>query len=379
MGFKSNKHLKSASIILCVLLLATLSGCSGSPATNKESDAMSAAAGETSAVSSTEASPAVGGHIYLYGEQHGVDKIFEKEFELWKDYYTSQNMRHLFLEFPCYTAEFLNLWMQSDDDTLLNEIYDDWEGTASHEPGVKTFLQNIKRECPQTIFHGTDVGHQYATTGARYLEYLKENGAADSESYKLAQTVIEQGKVYYEKADDAYRENQMAENFKAQFELLDNESVMGIYGSMHIGLDAMDATGTVPSMANQLKKIYGDDISSEDLSWMAKDIEPLKTETININGKDYEASYFGEQDLTGFNDFKLRKFWRLENAYDDFKDAPKIGDVLPYDNYPMLIENGQVFVIAYEKTDGSTMTSYYRSDGNEWQGREATEGFAVSD
>lgn len=375
-----NRYFKRTNVILSMimLILVLLPACAGSPAPNKETETMSAATGETSAEISTEVSPTEGGHIYLYGEQHGVEKILDKEFELWKAYYTDQSMRHLFLEFPYYTAEFLNVWMQSGDDTILDGIYDDWEGTASYQPCIKSFFQRIKSECPQTVFHGTDVGHQYATTGQRYLEFLRENGKEDSESYKLAQAAIDQGKNYYEKADDAYRENMLAENFIAQYDPLDHENIMGIYGSMHIGFDDMEATGTVPSMANQLKKVYGDRISSEDLSWMVKDIKPLAIETLNVNGKDYEASYFGEQDLTGLNDFKLRKFWRLENAYDDFKDARKTGDVLPYDNYPMIIETGQVFVIEYEKVDGSTMTNYYRSDGNEWQGREATEGFEFS-
>lgn len=40
-------------------------------------------------------------------------------------------------------------------------------------------------------------------------------------------------------------------------------------------------------------------------------------------------------------------------------------DVLPYNNYPMLIETGQVFIIDYTKKDGSIERMYYRSDGNE--------------
>ncbi len=51
------------------------------------------------------------GQIYLYGEQHGNDAILEKELELWYDHYHKDGMRHLFLEHPYYTAEFLNIWM----------------------------------------------------------------------------------------------------------------------------------------------------------------------------------------------------------------------------------------------------------------------------
>lgn len=91
-------------------------------------------------------------------------------------------------------------------------------------------------------------------------------------------------------------------------------------------------------MANQLKGRYRDAIYSEDLSWLVKEIEPIRVDTFIINEKEYEASYFGKQDLTGFKDYTYREFWRLENAYGDFKDNRKTEDVLPYNNYPMIIE-----------------------------------------
>lgn len=317
------------------------------------------------------------GQIYLYGEQHGVDAILEKEFEIWHNHYHNDGMRHLFIEYPYYTAAFLNIWMKSDSDDVLNAIYDDLAGTAGQVPAAKDFYKQIKAECPETVFHGTDVGHQYDTTGKRFLEYLKQNGLEDTAQYALAQEGIAQGQYYYNHADDVYRENKMTENFIREFDLLDGENVMGIYGAAHTGLDAMDFTGKIPCMAKQLKEHYGDIIHSEDLSWLRAAMEPFRVDTIEVNGKLYEASYFGQQDLTGFKDYVSREYWRLENAYDTFKDNPKTGDVLPYSNYPMAIETGQVFVIDYTKTDGSVTRTYYRSDGNEWEGQPTTENFTL--
>ena len=54
------------------------------------------------------------GTIYLYGEQHGVKKITDKELALWRAYYT-KGLRHLFLELPFYTAEYLNMWLREKD------------------------------------------------------------------------------------------------------------------------------------------------------------------------------------------------------------------------------------------------------------------------
>ena len=104
------------------------------------------------------------GQIYLYGEQHAVEKILNREVEIWNDHYHNHNMRHLFVELPYYTAEYLNLWMKSDSDEILNALYDDWEGSAAHNPYIKPFYQAIKEKCPETVFHGTNVGHQYFST-----------------------------------------------------------------------------------------------------------------------------------------------------------------------------------------------------------------------
>ncbi|BAL01739.1 hypothetical protein OBV_45400 [Oscillibacter valericigenes Sjm18-20] len=73
-----------------------------------------------------------------------------------------------------------------------------------------------------------------------------------------------------------------------------------------------------------------------------------------------------------------REFWRLENAYGDLKAQPKTGDVLPYNDFPMLVETGQVFMIDYTQTDGSVTRHYYRSDGYVWSGKPSTEEFSVS-
>lgn len=203
--------------------------------------------------------------IYLYGEAHDVQAILDRELEAWQEHY-EDGMRHLFVELPYCTAEYYNLWMQSDDDEILEACYADIEGTAAHSPSVLEFYKAIKRTCPETIFHGTDVGHQYGSTGARFVEYLQQQGLESSEMYALAQQDNEQGRRFYEQEDDVYRENAMTENFVREFDALGGEPVMGIYGSAHTGLDSLDFTNSVPSMANQLQERYGDIIYVEDLS-----------------------------------------------------------------------------------------------------------------
>ncbi len=318
------------------------------------------------------------GNIYLYGEEHSKEAILSEELRLWGEYYQN-GARDLFVELPYYTAEFLNLWMRSESDEIFEEVFRDWTGTALQTQEVASFYGEIKSKYPETAFHGTDVGHQYDTTGERYLRYLRENNQKETEQYLLAQEAIGQGKHYYKNADAVYRENKLYENFIREFDRLNGADVMGIYGTAHTGTEAMDyETGSVPCMANRLKQRYGELVHSENLLLLARNTIPLETGKMQIDGKEYEASYFGKTDLSEvFPEYQYREFRRLENAYDDFKDKKKNGNVLPYDNYPMVIEEGQVFVIDYLKTDGTVLREFYRSDGNTWNGAPVTEQFIM--
>ena len=107
---------------------------------------------------------------------------------------------------------------------------------------------------------------------------------------------------------------------------------------------------------------------------------PHRTDSITVDGKTYEASYFGRVDVSSWlNGYQWREFWRLENAYEDFKGNPKTSMVLPYNNYLMPVEEGQVFAIDYLKNDGTKKREYYRSDGMVWNNMPSTEEFLVKD
>ena len=121
--------------------------------------------------------------IYLYGEEHSQQRILDEELEIWGGYY-ARGMRDLFVEFPYFDAQFLNLWMKADDDELLNLQFQDWQGTQGGTEVMKNFLKQIKERYPETVFHGTDVGHTWKSTGARYLAYLEANGQNDTAEYQ---------------------------------------------------------------------------------------------------------------------------------------------------------------------------------------------------
>lgn len=111
------------------------------------------------------------------------------------------------------------------------------------------------------------MGHQYDTTGQRFLNYLETNKQRNTSVYMRTREIIAQGKKYY---NEPHPHNMMMENFMYVLTKVNNADIMGIYGSAHIGREALDMTGTVPCMADQLKALYGNAITAEDLSYLAK-------------------------------------------------------------------------------------------------------------
>ncbi len=105
---------------------------------------------------------------------------------------------------------------------------------------------------------------------------------------------------------------------------------------------------------------------------------PLRTESMNIGGKDYVANYYGRQDISSWSDtYAYRDFWRLENAYEDFQNCSLTGEALPENNYPMAIESGQVFVIDYSLKEGGVTRRLMRCDGDLWEGMLITHAFTL--
>ena len=82
---------------------------------------------------------------------------------------------------------------------------------------LQEFFKKIKKECPETIFYGTDVGHQYETIGKEYLLYLESQGQKNTDKYKIAEENINQGREWYTEKHDpidwAWREKRMIKNF----------------------------------------------------------------------------------------------------------------------------------------------------------------------
>jgi len=216
--------------------------------------------------------------IYLYGESHGNQLIMTKELELWEDYYLNQGFRHLFLEVGYCDAQLLNLWMQTNDDSYLQVILVNFAATVNNgterAEQNKWFYNEIKSRCPQTIFHGTDVQHQWQT-GVYYQDYLKSIGRENSEEYVSATKSIESCDLYYldngKRTDETFRENYMISRFEEEFDALPSSTkIMGIYGAQHTRFGKKNVSKEVDNMCTQLASYYlereGPIIFTQDIS-----------------------------------------------------------------------------------------------------------------
>lgn len=154
---------------------------------------------------------------------------------------------------------------------------------------------------------------------------------------------------------------------------MEGEDIMGIYGSAHTSLDSLNCTNEVECMGTQLYEKYGDKVHSENLWEWLKALPPATAESIEVNGKEFEAFYLGEHRYEN----QTIKFWRLEDAYEDFKSCPATGSVADYSFYPMNVEPGQVFVIDYIAQDGTVTRTYHYDRGLQIEGWSVTEEFSL--
>ena len=306
--------------------------------------------------------PAEGGAIFLYGEKHSDPLFIARELELW-DYFYAQGMRHLFIEDSYFGAEFLNLWMAADNDEILDQIYEDIVGTQAHSELTLLFYHTIKEKNPETVFHGVDVGFQYETTGKRYLDYLESVGQKDSESYALAEENIRQGKEYRLHKSVSYREQCLAENFRREYDRLGGENIMGIFGAAHTVTSAQAVFRFSPetvTMTMMLEESYGSRIRSINLEYEV--YRDYALETMTINGKEYVAERCAVMDLDGYEGYQSQVFWKLLDAYDDFKDCPMHGEKAACSAFPLPIEPCQVYVVDCIKSNGETERQIFRTD-----------------
>ena len=218
---------------------------------------------------------------YIFMGKNTVGKLTRKEFALWKDHYDDEDMRNLFLEVPNYVAGYLNLWMDEEDDQILEILRDQYKFSQGNKlKHYGKLLRRIKKECPETVFHGTDIGDFNDTLGQSYLKLLDKD--KDKTEIDRIKEVMDQGekrdsyiKDYKEKPEDTrltriadYREQMLVENFIYEFDQLKDKRIMGINGAYHVSNPEKIKMGEAEIMGDQLKSRYGAIVSTSILSEM---------------------------------------------------------------------------------------------------------------
>jgi len=355
---------------IAVVLLCIITACGNAEADYSETN------------DSKDAIPVQTGQIFLFGERHGCADTMDKQLEIWGNFYHQYGMRHLFLEMPYFGAQWLNLWMHSDDDVILYEMFDDIAGTLSHVPHTLIFFRTIKQEFPGTIFHGTDVGHQSDTQGQRFLQYLYDNDMQDTESYTITRMKMAQFERFMEEVAThgewhahAVRAYYKPQNFIREFDQLAHQNVMAIHGMLHVELTQhFKQIPNVPSMAYILRERYGDALHTFNMDVLLQIQEPLRIEEVVLGGMAFEGSYFGAGREV-IRDEVARFFWRVEDAPEVIRSSPPAGIAVPFDHFPMTVEVGQVFIIDFHQADGSVLRRYFAARGNYQNGRPVAEQF----
>lgn len=345
---------RSARFAACVLILLLFCAC----ANTAEPDA---------AVSPAPSLPPEDGAILLCGEWHSDRSCISRELALWGDCY-AQGVRHLFIESSYFGAEYLNLWMQADGDEILDRLFRELEDTQAYSAETLRFYHTIKEQYPETVFHGVDIGHQNATTGARYLNDLKAAGQEGSEAYALAEEAVEQKTEFDYLASkdpseaDAYRERCMAENFIREYDGLDGERIMGIFGFAHTvtsdRADRLFAPGTA-TMAMMLEARYGTRVRSTGVIF---DPYGGETQTVTVNGKEYAATCLARDDFSDDSETITMEYLRLEDAYADLQDCPATGETYRYTDFPEPVEPDRIYMITAAYADGTMERYFLRTD-----------------
>lgn len=88
-------------------------------------------------------------------------------------------------------------------------------------------------------------------------------------------------------------------------------------------------------------------------------------EKITVNGKEYTATFLCEKNWSySPKGYSKGEYLRLENAYDDFKNCPRVFSLLYVYDIPTEVKTGQMFVIDYFRiSDGGIDRKYYIADG----------------
>ena len=310
------------------------------------------------------------GQIFLFGEYHNDEQINKEEYSIWSTYYTNYGFRHLLIERNVFTAEIVNAYMKAEDSRAWDELIYNIFANGGKRVFKYLFIKNIKKNFPETIFHGIDIASRdqnFRNPETFIKNFMKQYGL-DSSYLPILRKCVEDSVTYYDwdKNDEEgkyrFREAAMTENIINTINNLSDFNIVGFFGGAHInkfGFNYSNYEDTV--MANKIDEIYGENLYTEDLRLT------LEAEKINVTiGNDKFNSfkfsnisiYYGGQNYAA-DLYVLRD----RNAYSKFKDKPMISKSFYWGNLKSAYEStpNEVYVIEFY-VNSRIERKYFRRD-----------------
>ena len=129
-------------------------------------------------------------------------------------------------------------------------------------------------------------------------------------------------------------------------------TALALAGCMAVSLAACGGSAsTTPASSEAASSVAASEAASSE----AAAASVVSTESLEVNGKTYDADCYGEFTLSNGDTMKL---WKLNGAYDDLSALPMKGMV---EEFPIEAEENTVYV-ADVTANGETTRQYLRAD-----------------
>ena len=128
-------------------------------------------------------------------------------------------------------------------------------------------------------------------------------------------------------------------------------AALAVAGCMAVSLAACGGSASAPASSEAASSVAASEAASSE----AAAASVVSTESLEVNGKTYDADCYGEFTLYNGDTMKL---WKLFGAYDDLSALPMKGMV---EEFPIEAEENTVYV-ADVTANGETTRQYLRAD-----------------
>lgn len=142
---------------------------------------------------------------------------------------------------------------------------------------------------------------------------------------------------------------------------------MAIFGNAHVSYDQVTMESqTYTSLAKLLSDHFDDRVVRTDLSdALLNDLleDAISYDEMIIGDKTYQVAYYGNNEFTGNEMILSYDYFRVIDAFEDFKDYPQSDGIIYPHSYPMKLSDQEIYLIVAHIKDQTTMNYYTITNG----------------